>query len=386
MRKEELKKIKKSILKVNKIPNLYEPVLDKKDENYLIKCIKSKFISSHGGKYLEEFKFRLKSITSSKFVIPVINATSGIYLVLRFLGVNKDQEVLVPAFTFIGSVNPISYVGASPHFVDINKNTLCVDFEKLIKYLHSICRVTRYGSINKLTKKKIKYLIFVHTYGQSEDIKKFSRILYRKFKIKIIEDCAEALGTYYNNKHVGNDGIFSVYSFNGNKIATTAGGGAIVTNNQHYAKKIQHLATTAKVKNTWKFKHDEIGFNFGMSNLIAALGCSQLKKLNKIIKIKRNMRYKYNEIFRLNHNFSIFKEQSKTKSNYWINLMILNNANFKDQFKIISYLNKNRIYTKRSWELISGLKPYNKLPRMDLSNSKEMLSRAILLPSTPTLE
>ena len=154
MKKEDLNKIKKNILKVNKVPNLYEPVLDKKDENYLIKCIKSKFISSHGGKFLEEFKLLLKNITKSKFVIPVINATSGIYLVLRFLGVNKDQEVLVPAFTFIGSVNPISYVGANPHFVDINKKTLCVDFEKLIKYLNLICRVTRHGCINKFTKKK----------------------------------------------------------------------------------------------------------------------------------------------------------------------------------------------------------------------------------------
>ena len=386
MKKEDLKKIKKNILKVNRVPNLYEPVLDKKDENYLIKCIKSKFISSHGGKFLEEFKLLLKNITKSKFVIPVINATSGIYLVLRFLGVNKDQEVLVPAFTFIGSVNPISYVGANPHFVDINKKTLCVDFEKLIKYLNLICRVTRHGCINKFTKKKIKYLIFVHTYGQSEDLKKFTKILYRKFKIKIIEDCAEALGTYYNNKHVGNDGIFSIYSFNGNKIATTAGGGAIVTNNQYYAKKIQHLATTAKLKNTWKFEHDEIGFNFGMSNLIAALGCSQLKKLNKVIKIKRKMRNEYNKFFKLNDNFTIFKEQSKTKSNYWINLMILNNESLKYQFKILSFLNKNRIYAKRSWELISDLKPYNKFQSMDLSSSKEMLSRVILLPSTPTLK
>lgn len=386
MQLSELVKIKKKILKINKTPNLYEPVLDRIDEKFVQNCIKSKFISSHGGKYLDQFKLRLKKITNSKFVVPVINATSGIYTVLKFLGVDRKHEVLVPSFTFIGSVNPISYLGASPHFVDIKKETLCVDFEKLQKYLLRICRVTKKGSINKFTNKKIKYLIFVHTYGHSENLKKYCKILNKKFKIKIIEDCAEALGSYYNKKHIGNDGIFSVYSFNGNKIVTTAGGGAVVTKNKNYAKKIQHLATTAKMKNTWMFKHDQVGFNFGMSNLSAALGCSQLKKFNRVLKIKRKMSKNYEEIFKSHKNISIFKEQALVKSNYWLNIIVLDKKYSNMQFKILNYLNQNKIYSKRPWELISELKPYKKFPKMDLSNSKEMLSKIILLPSTPSLK
>jgi dTDP-4-amino-4,6-dideoxygalactose transaminase len=256
---------------------LHEPKFDQLDELALRSCIKSGFVSTKG-KLTEDFENKIKNYTRSKYVVSTLNGTTGLEVALKVLGVNYNHEVLLPSLTFVATANAISYCGAIPHFVDSSIDTLGIDIEKLKYYLKKISELTSSGLRNKKTGRKISAIIPVHCFGHPMKIEDLM-IIAKIYKIKVIEDATEALGSFYKKKHIGTFGDIGVLSFNGNKIITTGGGGALLINNKNIAKKIMHLVSTAKKKHPYLYVHDQIGWNYRLPSLNAALGISQLRKL-----------------------------------------------------------------------------------------------------------
>jgi len=259
---------------------LHEPRFFGNEKKYINDCIDTTYVSSVG-KYVNEFEEKISDFTGSKFVVAVVNGTSALHIGLKLCGVVPKDEVLVPSFTFVGTVNSISYNNAIPHFVDIEQETLGIDTKKLLQYLYENTYVKNGICINKLTGRIIRAIIPVHTFGHPSNLDDLITIS-KKFKIKLIEDAAESLGSFFKGKHTGTFGDLGVISFNGNKTITTGNGGAILTNSYDLAKRARHLTTTAKVPHKWEYLHDEIGYNYRMSNVNAAIGCAQLENLKTI--------------------------------------------------------------------------------------------------------
>lgn len=383
MHKKIINKISKKIINVigKGKHSLHEPTLGDKEKNFVLKCLKSGFVSS-AGKMIGKFEKEIKKVTKSKHVISVINCTEAIKVCLKVAGVRENDEVLVPSLTFVGSVSPIVEIGAIPHFIDSNLDDLGVNVEKLSEYLKKNTFLKKGKLVNKKTKRCIKAIIPVHIFGHSCKIVELLK-LSKKFKIFVIEDAAEALGSFYKKKHLGTFGLAGCISFNGNKIITTGSGGAIITNNYKFAKKAKHLIQTAKVKHKFEYVHDEIGYNLRMSNLNASLGLGQMKNLRKFLNLKRKLFFKYKKYFADCKEFEIFSERKFSRSNYWLQTIILkkNYINLKNH--IIKDLHKKKILARPAWKLISTLKPYKNFPKMNLSGAKHIYSSVINLPSSP---
>jgi len=377
--------IVKSIQKViGKGPHqLHEPLFFGKEINYLKNTINKNSVSS-AGEYVNKFEKKIKDYTKAKFAIAVVNGTQAIYISLKACGVKKDEEVLVPALTFVGTVNAISYLGAKPHFVDSQIKNFGIDCSKLENYLNKITIFKDGKYINKLTGKVIKAIIPVHVFGHPCNIQSIIKLA-KKFNLMVVEDAAEALGSFYKKKHLGTFGDAGCISFNGNKIITTGGGGMVVTNNKMLAKKIKHLTTTAKIKHKWEYIHDEIGYNFRMPNLNAALGLAQFEKIHIFLRAKRALFKKYFNVFNKMEGVSLYKESNNANSNYWLQTLILNKNDVNLKNKILKESHKKLIYTRPVWRLISELKPYKKNQKMNLSGAKEIYNKTINLPSSQSL-
>ena len=362
---------------------LHEPLFFGKEMDYLKNTIKQNLVSSTG-EYVNKFEKKIKDYTRAKFAIAVVNGTQAIYISLKACGVKKDEEVLVPALTFVGTVNAISYLGAKPHFVDSQIKNFGINCLKLENYLNKISKLRGTKCINKLTGKVIKAIVPVHVFGHPCDIQNIIEIA-KKFNLMVVEDAAEALGSFYKKKHLGTFGDTGCISFNGNKIITTGGGGMVITNKKILAKKIKHLTTTAKIKHKWEYIHDEIGYNFRMPNLNAALGLAQLEKIHIFLKAKRALFKKYFNVFNKMKGISLYKGSNNANSNYWLQTLILdkNNVNLKN--KILKELHRKLIYARPVWRLISEHKPYKKNQKMNLSGAKEIYSKIINLPSSQSL-
>ena len=295
---------------------MHEPIFDKSDIKEINQCIKSGFVSSAGNQTLE-FEKELKKFTKSKYAIAVVNGTMALYLALHALGIRKNHEVLLPSLTFVATANSILYCGAIPHFIDIEKNTLGVDCNKLENYLRKIVIFKKGKAFNKYTGREIKALVPVHLYGIPVQMDNLMKIA-KKYKLKVIEDAAESLGSFFKGKHTGLFGNVGVLSFNGNKIITTGGGGALITNSTSLAKNLKHLSTTAKKIIKFDSFHNKLGFNFRMPGLNASLGIAQINKLNKYLKWKRKLNKIYQNIFNKNSNYKLIVENKNSKSNYWL--------------------------------------------------------------------
>ena len=364
----------------NGVLKTHEPMVYGNEKKYLINTIKQNFFSS-AGNFVNKFEDKIKKITKAKYAIAVVNCTEAIHITLKACGVKRGDEVLVPSLTFIGTVNPITYLGATPHFVESSLDDFGVDCEKLEKYLSKIAVKKNNKLINKTTKKIIRALIPVHVFGHPckiDNLKKFAK----KNNLILIEDAAGAMGSFYKKKHLGTFGIAGCISFNGNKIATTGGGGAIITDNKSLAKKIYHLTTTSKQKHKWEYLHDGVGYNHRMSNLSAALGLAQLENLKKVLKFKRKLYGKYHQAFKSFEKGIIFKEPKNAKSNYWLQTLILDKKYSYLKNKILKETNKNYIFTRPAWKLISESIPYKKNQKMLLPVAKEIYNRVINLPSS----
>ena len=373
----------RSLYSTNEFIPLHAPSFQGKEKEYLMETIDSTFVSTVG-KYVNKFEEKVKKYTKAKFAVAVVNGTQAIYISLKVCGIKHDEEVLVPALTFVGTVNAISYLGAEPHFVDSEIKNFGINCSKLENYLDKIVKFKGKKSINKLTGKVIKAIIPVHVFGHSCNIEGIIKIA-KKFNLIVIEDAAEALGSFYKQKHLGTFGHIGCISFNGNKIITTGGGGMVITNKKKLAKKIKHLTTTAKLKHRWDYIHDEVGYNFRMPNLNAALGIAQIEKIRTFVKAKRSLFKKYHNVFKKIKEVSLYKEGKNSKSNYWLQTLILKKNNINLRNKILKKSHEKSIYIRPSWKLISKLKPYKKKQKMNLSGAFEIYNRAINLPSSQSL-
>ena len=384
MKKEIYKAIKNSIKSKEKIINLHEPDIGKEEYNFVEKSINSTFVSSFG-KFNNQFEKKIREITKSKYVCVTNSGTSSLHLSLLALDINLQSEIFVPAISFIASANSIKYVNAIPHFLDIEFENLGIDPIKLENRIKKIGKKKNGKLINKITGREISAIMPVHTFGHPCKIDKIIKIA-KKYNLKIIEDAAEGLGSYYKKKHVGTFGDLGVISFNGNKIITTGGGGVVITNNKKLYEKVKHLSSTAKVFHKYEFIHDQVGFNYRMNNLNSSFGIGQIIKIRKFINNKRNLFKKYNENFRKIEGCKIFREPKGAKSNYWLQTLFIKNLkSLNERNKIIEYLISKNINVRPVWKLTSKLKPYKNCPADNLENAKKMERTAISLPSSSFL-
>ena len=378
----EISEAIKSVVTDSKL-DLHEPIFDELEKNNLNDCIDSSFVSSVG-QYVDKFEKMIAEFTNSKKAIALVNGTSALHLALKVLGINPNDEVICPSLTFVATANAISYLNAKPHFVDINENTLGIDPLALEKWLDQIIIEKDGKSINKNTGRRIKAIIPMHTFGHPVEIDSIVEIANR-YNLSVIEDAAESLGSFYKKKHTGTFGKVGILSFNGNKIITTGGGGALLTNDKKIAAYAKHLSTTAKVKHDWRFIHDQIGFNYRLPNLNAALGCAQMKKLPFFIESKRNLFIKYFEVFRNIKGVTLLSEPTNAKSNYWLQTLILEEGYEKELEEILEYTNLRGIMTRPAWELLHNLEIYKDCQKAPLPIAESLSKRILNIPSSAFL-
>ena len=361
---------------------LHEPLFKGNEKKYLKKCIETGYVS-YIGKYVNTFERKISKYTGSKNAVALVNGTCALHILLKYFNVGINDEVILPSITFVATANSVAYCKALPHFVDIEKETLGICPEKLEEYLKKIAIKKKGYCINKKTGRKIRVLIAVHVFGVPCKILEIKKIC-KKYNIKLIEDAAGAMGSFLKGKHLGNFSQAGVISFNGNKTITCGGGAVIITENKKLASKIRHLSTTAKKKHPWEYIHDEIGYNYRMTNLNAAIGCAQLENINRIISAKRKNFFLYKRLFKKNKDVQIIQEPNYSKTNYWlITLIIKKNKKLKNQ--VLKKLNQSGFQGRSIWKPLHTLKIFEKCPRGKLKNTMDIYNRAINLPSSPIL-
>ena len=370
----------KSIYSKDKFIPLHEPRFEGNEKKYLRECIDSTFVSSVG-KFVDQFEEKIAKYTGAKYAIATTNGTSALHVSLILGGVEKNNEVITQPLNFVASCNAISYCNAKPIFIDVDKDTMGLSPSKLKSFLERNTSIKNKECINKKTKKVIKACVPMHSYGHPCRIDEIKKICDEHY-IFLIEDAAESVGSFYKNRHTGTFGHLGAMSFNGNKIITAGGGGCIITNNKVLEKKAKHLTTTAKVPHKWDFNHDMIGYNYRMPNINAALLLAQLEKLNDFIKNKRNLANKYEAFFK-NEDYVFFKEPKNSKSNYWLNSIILKNKNQKDKF--LEQTNSRGVMTRPIWTLMNNLPMFKDAECHNLNNSKWLDERVVNIPSSTTL-
>ena len=361
--------------------HLHEPLFCGNEIKYLKKTIITNLVSSLGP-FVKKFEKQLTKFTKSKYAISVVNGTEALHLSLVACGVKNNDEVLVPTITFAGTANAIVCSGAIPHFVDSEEETLGIDSLKLENYLKKITIKKGKFYFNKKTKRKIKAIVPVHVFGNICQIDKILKIA-KKYNLIVIEDAAEALGSFFKNRHAGTFGLVGCFSFNGNKILTTGGGGAIITNNKLLAKKIRHLSTTAKINHRWEHIHDSVGYNLRMPNLNAALGCAQIENLNKFIKSKKKLYLEYFDEFSKIKEVRLIKNPRFSKSNNWLNTIFINNSSLKKRNSLIKFFHSKSLFGRPIWKPLHQLKHFSLMPKMNLENAKKIYISCISLPSSP---
>ena len=372
----------KNTIKVKKA-NLHEPYIDKDDINSVVENLKSSFVSSVG-KNIEQFEQSISEYTKSSYVVAMCNGTSALHISLLINNVKENDEVLVPALTFIATANAISYCNAIPHFVDSEAISLGIDIKKLELYLEKNTKFNNNECINLNTGRRISAIIAVHVFGFIGDMVGLQKLA-DKFNINFIEDATEALGSFKNSRHAGTFGNCSSLSFNGNKIITTGGGGALLTNNLDLAKKARHLSTTAKLSHNYEYDHDEIGYNYRMPALNASLGISQLNKLPQYIEAKQKLRDTYLMNFQKLNGLQFFQGPKDCNSNNWLNAIKLNRENIKYKGIILEELNEYGYACRPIWRLLNTLKPYKECPSMDVDQANVLQESLINIPSSPIL-
>ena len=355
---------------------LHEPVFIGNEKKYLNDCIDSTFVSSVG-KYVNLVEEMIADYVGSKYVVATVNGTSALFVALKLVGVNNKDEVITQSLSFVATANAISYLGAKPIFLDVDLDTLGLSPKSLKKFLENSCEIVDNKCINKTTGKTIKACVPMHTFGHPCKIDEIKEIC-DKWNIELVEDAAESLGSFYKNRHTGTFGRIGAISFNGNKIITAGGGGVIVTDDEELAKRAKHITTTAKVPHPYEYIHDEIGYNFRMPNINAALLVAQLENLDKFLENKRELAKRYEEFFK-KIGIEFITEPSNAKSNYWLNAIKLKNKQQRDEF--LEYSNKNKVMTRPIWRLMNKLPMYENCQKDDLKNAEYLEERIVNIPS-----
>jgi perosamine synthetase len=365
--------------------SLHEPCFGGNEWAYVKECIDTGWVSS-AGKFVDRFEKDLAAFTGAKYAVAVANGTAALHISLILAGVEQGDEVLIPTLTFIATANAVSYCGAIPHLVDSGETTLGLDPAKLDSYLADIAEVNSGGCFNRKTGRRIKAVVPMHAFGHCVDLDPLMDTC-RRYRLEMVEDAAESLGSYYKGRHTGNMGRVAALSFNGNKVVTTGGGGAILTNDEQLGKLAKHLTTTARVPHKWSFIHDRIGYNYRLPNINAALGCAQLEQLPAFLENKRALARRYEKAFAHIEGIRFFTEPAFSKSNYWLNALLLdcNLARYRDV--LLEETNSRGIMTRPVWTLMHELEIYASCPRMDnLEVAEDLEKRLLNIPSSSHLE
>ena len=370
--------IRKTFKVENDFIPLHEPRFLKNERKYVLDAIDSTFVSSVGA-YVDKFEEMMCEITGAKYAIATVNGTNSLHLALLLAGVKPDDEVLTQSLTFVATANAISYCNATPHFVDVDKETMGLSPSLLKKHLAEVAVMKNGFCYNKNTGNRIAACVPMHTFGLPLFIDELVLVC-NQYNIAIVEDAAESLGSYYKERHTGTFGLLGIFSFNGNKTVTAGGGGAIITNDEGIAKRAKHLSTQAKMSHKWEYKHDAIGYNYRMPNLNAALACAQLEQLDFYIENKRQLSDLYFDFFKNINGVNLVREINNSKSNYWLNAILLENKQERDCF--LEYTNKNGVMTRPIWGLMSTLEMFKDAPKSDLSNAKWLEDRVVNITSS----
>ena len=379
MYKEVVSFIQETFGTTNFIP-LHEPRFVGNEKKYVADAIDSTFVSSVGA-YVNRFEEDFAVATQQKHAVATVNGTAALHIALLLVGVEKDTEVLTQALTFVATCNAISYIGATPHFVDVDKQSLGMCPLQLEQHLQEIAEVRNDRCYNKTTGKQIAACVPMHTFGHIGAIEAIVAIC-DKYHIPVVEDAAEALGSYKNGKHAGSFGKVAAFSFNGNKIITSGGGGAITTHDEALAKKAKHLTTTAKIPHKYKYEHDSIAYNYRMPNLNAALLVAQLEQLSVFLERKRDLANRYHDFFK-ESGFTFITEPNGATSNYWLMALLLENETERDAF--LEYSNANNVMTRPIWQLMNRLTMFSDCPSAPLPNSEFLEARVVNIPSSVIL-
>ncbi|WP_027937099.1 LegC family aminotransferase [Anaeroarcus burkinensis] len=358
---------------------LHEPYFGGDEWKYVKECIDTGWVSSVG-KYVDQFEECLADFTGVKRAVAVVNGTAALQICLQLVGVKRDDEVLIPALTFVATANAVVYCGAVPHFVDSEAKTMGLDPFKLRCYLQENAEIRDSVCYNKASRRRIKAVVPMHTFGHPVDLDELVAVC-EEFKLELVEDAAESLGSYYKGRHTGNAGRVAAMSFNGNKVITTGGGGAILTNDLELGKVAKHLTTQAKIPHRWEFCHDQIGYNYRMPNINAALGCAQLKQLPQFLAKKRALAKKYQEVFDGLQGIEIVKEPDFAKSNYWLQAILLHSEYASKRDELLRLTNEVGILTRPAWNLMYTMPMFENCPHMDCKMAESIAARLINIPS-----
>jgi len=372
----------KSVVGAESVP-LHAPQFQGQEWDYLKQCLDSTFVSSVGP-FVDRFEVELAAYTGARYAVAVMNGTAALHIALLLAGVQPGDEVLVPALTFVATANAVRYCGATPHFVDSEETTLGVAAGPLGQYLEQHTIQQNGQCVNSSTGRVIRALVPMHTFGHPVDLKGLMALT-EAFNLVLIEDAAESLGSFYQGQHTGTFGRWGTLSFNGNKTITTGGGGALLTNDPDLAQRAKHLTTTAKVPHAWDYVHDQVGYNYRMPNINAALGCAQLEQLPRFLTSKRRLYDHYCDAFAGLGSVKLMAEPPSCESNYWLQTLILDEAVADQRDAILTATNQAGLMTRPAWRLIHGLKPYRHCPRSPLPVSESLGRRLINLPSSAGL-
>lgn len=367
----------------NRNVGLHEPCFKGREADYVLDCLNTGWVSSVGG-YVDQFEAMLAEYTGAKYAIATVNGTSALHVAILLAGVEPDDEVLIPALTFIATANAVSYCNAVPHFVDVAMDTLGINPIALVNHLEMIAEQRGEFWFNRVTGRRLRAIIPMHTFGHPVDIDSLLKVCAR-FNLVMIEDAAESLGSTYHGKHTGNFGLLSALSFNGNKIITTGGGGAILTNNSNLGKRAKHLTTTARISHRWEFMHDAIGFNYRLPNINAALGCAQMEVLPDFLNRKRQLAARYARAFSLYPDLHFVQEPKGSCSNYWLNAILLPEELTMERNLVLHTLNEAGLMARPCWTLMSRIAMYTQCPRASLPIAENIEKRLVNLPSSPAL-
>lgn len=356
---------------------LHEPLFAGNEIKYLTECIETNFVSSVGP-FVDRFERMMETYTGAKMAVVCVNGTNALHLSLLLLGTERGDEVITQPLTFVATANAITYCGAIPVFVDVSNKTLGMDPQKLEDFFKSYTKFEKGGCINRITGRRIRACIPMHTYGHPVEIDDIRDICLR-YSIELIEDAAESLGSTFKQKHTGTFGKFGILSFNGNKIVTTGGGGMILTNDKKLGDRAKHLTTQAKIDHPWEFIHNEIGFNYRMPSINAALGCAQLEKIEEYLINSRKIAEDYRKFFE-SIEIRFFTEPRNCHSNYWLNSIFFMNRKERDSF--LEYTNNHGIRTRPTWRLLNKLSMFKNCFTGDLSMAEQIENTLVNIPSS----
>ena len=357
---------------------LHVPTFRGNEKKYLNECIDTTFVSSVG-KFVDRFEEMMVDYTGTQKAVVCVNGTNALHMAMLLVGVERDDEVITQALTFIATCNAISYIGAHPLFIDVDKDTMGLSPDAMEAWLKENAEIKGESCYNRRTGRRIKACVPMHTFGHPVHLDNLVEVCNR-YHIELIEDAAESLGSFYKGKHTGTFGKIGAISFNGNKTITTGGGGMLLFQDEALGNYAKHLTTQAKVPHRWEFVHDHIGYNYRMPNINAALGCAQLEEIDNILANKRETAEKYNQFFLNKENIQFFTEPEGSKSNYWLNAVLLNDK--EEQLKFLEYTNDHAVMTRPIWELMNRLPMFMDCQTDGLENTVWFANRVVNIPSS----